>query len=60
MEIGTGGGPKIQRDNIAVEESAKMWRYPANLTRAVNYPSRGSEEVGGTYIVETTDFEGMS
>ena len=60
METGTGGGPEVQGDSTAVEESAKLWRYPADLTRAVNHPPRGSKEIGGAYIVETTDSEGMS
>ena len=60
METGTGGGPEVQGDSTAVEESAKLWRYPPDLTRAINHPSWGSEEVGGAHIVATMDSEGMS
>ena len=60
METGTGGGPKVQGNSTAVEESAKLWRYLANLTRVANHPSRRSEEVGGAHFVMTTDPEGMS
>ena len=60
METGTGGGPKVQRDSSAVEESATLWRHPADLTRAVNHPARRSEEIGGAHIAATMDSEGMS
>ena len=60
METGTGGGPEVQGDSTAVEESAELWRYPADLPRVVNHPPWGSEEVGGAHIVVTTDSEGMS
>ena len=59
METGTGGGPEVQGNSSAVEESAKLWRYPADLIGAVNHPARGSEEIGGAHIVATTDSEGM-
>ena len=59
METGTGGGPKIQGNSSVVEESAKLWRYPADLTGAVDHPARRSEEVGGAHIAATTDSEGM-
>ena len=43
-----------------VEESTELWKYLADLTRVVNHPPRGSEEVGGAHIAATTDSEGMS
>ena len=60
MEIGTGGGPKVQGDSIAVEESTKLWGYSVDLTRVVDHPPQGSKEVGGAHIVATMDSEGMS
>ena len=60
METSTGGRPEVQRDSTTVEESTKLWRYPADLTRVVDHPPWGSEEVGGAHFVMTTDSEGMS
>ena len=48
--------PRVQYDI----ESAELWRHPANLTRVVDHPPRGSEEVGGAHFVVTTDSEGIS
>ena len=59
METGTGGGPEVQGDSTAMEESARLWRYPADLTRTTNHPPRRSEEIGGAHIAATTDSEGM-
>ena len=60
METGTGGGPEVQGDSTAVEGSAKLWKYPADLTRVVDHPPWRSEEIGGAHIVATTDPAGMS
>ena len=60
METSTGGGPEVQGNNVAVEESAEVWRYPADPTRTVDHPPRRSEEIGGAHIAATTDSEGMS
>ena len=60
MEAGTGGGPKVCRDSIAVEESARLWRNPADLTRTINHPAQRSKEIGGAHIAATTDSTRMS
>ena len=58
METGTGGGPEVQGNGTAVEESAEIWRYPADLTRIVDHPPWGSEEVCGAHFITAMDFEG--